>query len=330
MVSRLSKTSSAGARAGALSPGVDEAQDLVALGFLGELGVGPGEQARVGVAREEGEDAFLAAAALRDIVLLDQRVVAVIGNGMEVEIEGPSAAELDAEVVDGLVPAVHQPGKAAGVDAAGVFGQRCAFGHGIEAGEQREPRIEGLGHDVGGPSHAPQLEREQRAEGASGGDHRAARHVACLEHGVEIEPREIVGEQEQAAEAGAQAPGPKVEGAAVGDGRLFGPGSLGARLGGAAPEFGQPGLFEHPRHGGFADRHVVLGGQALGDLGRRHVVLLAQGNNAFVAVGSWPWFAFAAAVGEEEGAVGLFAERGAQVAQGAGRIAEPSCRLVEG
>ncbi len=187
-----------GQLAGALAPGLGEAQDLVVLGVLAEAGVGPGEQAGVGVAGEESEDASLAAAALGDVVAFEQGVGAVEGDGVEIEIEGASAAEVRAQAAGGVVPGVHQGGAAARVDAAGVFGEGGALGDGIEAGEEGEPLVKGFGHDPRGPADAPQLEGEQGAEGAAGRDHRAARQAVLAEHVVEPDPGEVAGKQEQA------------------------------------------------------------------------------------------------------------------------------------
>ena len=82
-------------RPGPRPPGLDETQNLVVLPVLAQAGVGIGEDPGVGIAGEEGENTLLAPAALRDMVLLDERVVAVIGDGVEVEVEGPPAAEVD-------------------------------------------------------------------------------------------------------------------------------------------------------------------------------------------------------------------------------------------
>ncbi len=51
----------AGPLTGALLPVLGEAQDLVVLGALAERAAGVAEQARLGIAGEEGEDALLAA-----------------------------------------------------------------------------------------------------------------------------------------------------------------------------------------------------------------------------------------------------------------------------
>ncbi len=318
-----------GQLAGALAPGLGEAQDLVVLAVLAEAGVGPGEEAGVGVAGEESEDASLAAAALGDVVALEQGVGAVEGDGVEIEIEGASAAEVRAQAAGGVVPGVHQGGAAARVDAAGVFGEGGALGDGIEAGEEGEPLVKGFGHDPRGPADAPQLEGEQGAEGAAGRDHRAARQAVLAEHVVEPDPGEVAGKQEQAAELGAQAAGGQVQGAVVGDGGVHGSGSGGALCRRAPPQLGQAGALEHARDSGGADRQGLLRGEVRGDLGGREIALVAQRENALVAVRVGLRLALAAAVGEEERPVGLLQERGAQIAQGAGCVAKAAGGLLE-
>ena len=311
-------------------PGLDEAEDLVVLAALAQAGVGIGEDPGVGVAGEEGENALLAPAALRDVVLLDERVVAVIGDRVEVEVEGPPAAELDPEAADGGLPAFHHVGAAARVHAARILGERGALGNDVEAGEEGETRIEGLGHDLGRASDAPQLEREQGAQGVAGGDHAASRQAAVGGEGVDADPGEIGGEQEQAAEVGAQAPGREVERAPVGDGGGLGLNGPAALVGRAPPQLGQPGLPDDPRHGGLADRDPLLAGEKVGDLRRREVPFLAQPDDPRIAVGSRPRPAPAAPVRQEEGLVGLPEEGGPQVPEGSGRIAEASGGLVDG
>ena len=58
----------------------------------------------LGVAHEEGEHAALAAAALGDAVLLEEGLAAMVGDGMEVEVEGGAGGH--AELVDGVEPGV--------------------------------------------------------------------------------------------------------------------------------------------------------------------------------------------------------------------------------
>ena len=84
---------------------------------------------------------------------------------------GAVGADARVEALPGGVPAVRQAGAEAGIDTGGVFRQRRALGHGVEVGEDRDALIEGIGRDVRRPTDAPELEREQGAEGASRGDH---------------------------------------------------------------------------------------------------------------------------------------------------------------
>ena len=70
--------------AGALAEGVGEAQHGGVLIGLADVGVGETEDVLAGVAGEEGEHAALAARALGDEVLFEERLLAVVGDGMEV------------------------------------------------------------------------------------------------------------------------------------------------------------------------------------------------------------------------------------------------------
>ena len=81
---------------------------------------------------------------------------------------------------------------------------------GVGPGDRLRYVIEGLGHGLGRASDAPQLEREQGAQGIPGGDHAASRQGAVGGEGVDVDPGEIGGKQEQAAKVGAQAPGREI------------------------------------------------------------------------------------------------------------------------
>ena len=99
-------------------PEFDEAEDFVVLVGLADGSVGVAEHPGIGVPGQKGENALLAPASLRDVVLFDQGRVAVVGNGVEVEVEGPVATEVDVEAAYGRVPAVHETGAQARIDAA--------------------------------------------------------------------------------------------------------------------------------------------------------------------------------------------------------------------
>ena len=96
-------------------PERDEAEDLVGLLAFAEIGVGVAEDVAVGVLGEEGENAGLAAAALGEVVGLDLRVLAEVGHGVEVEIEGLCGEDVAAG--DLVVPRREQALDLAGRDA---------------------------------------------------------------------------------------------------------------------------------------------------------------------------------------------------------------------
>ena len=315
--------------AGLILPSGGEAQDLVVLVLLADGGVGVAEDARVGVAGEEGEDALLAAAALGEVVFLDQGVVAVIGNGVEVEVEGVATGQF--QVVDGVEPEAGELGVGAGVDAAGVCGEGGALGDSVQAAEEGEAGIAGLGADVGVAGAAVEFEGEQGAEGAVGGDPGAAGHGGLAQDVVEGEASEEGGEEEEAAEGGAEGARLEVEFAAVGGGG--GERAGGADLlGGAARELGDAGVLEGLGDEALADGEV-LAGKLLDDFEHGEVALAAQLEDAPVALGGSGGrrLGFAARRGgEEEDAFGADAEVAAEVTEGAARVAELESGLGEG
>ena len=68
-------------------PEGDEAKDLVGLLALADIRIGVAEGSALGILGQKDEDAGLAAAARGDVVALDDRVRAVVRDGMEIEIE---------------------------------------------------------------------------------------------------------------------------------------------------------------------------------------------------------------------------------------------------
>ena len=127
-------------------PERDEAKDLLGLLALADVGVRIAEHLAVGVLGQEGEDAGLAAAALGQIVGFDQRVLAEVGHGVEVEVEGLAGQEgLSGHLV---VPKSEQAGDLLRGDARGIFRQEALLGHGVEPAEQREPFVGHERHDV--------------------------------------------------------------------------------------------------------------------------------------------------------------------------------------
>ena len=86
VVSWESNINSLGGRAFPLFPKFNEPENFVVLVFLADVGVGLAEQPGLGVAGEEGENALLPAAPLRDIMLLNGgfRILSVRRDGVEI------------------------------------------------------------------------------------------------------------------------------------------------------------------------------------------------------------------------------------------------------
>src|SRR3990172_5330705 len=78
---------------GALPEG-DETEDLFGLLTLADVGVGVAKGPSLGVLGEEGQHTGVAARARRDVVTLEHGVVAVVGDGVEIEVEGIAGEEV--------------------------------------------------------------------------------------------------------------------------------------------------------------------------------------------------------------------------------------------
>ena len=121
---------------GAIAPEVDKAEDLLVTFFLAYLGIDIDEVPRLRIVRDQRQDTHLTAAAFGDVVFLYEGVLAVVRDGVEVEVKGGSPSERDAEAVCGLVPPLHEAAAVLGMDVARVLGERGALGHHVESGKQ--------------------------------------------------------------------------------------------------------------------------------------------------------------------------------------------------
>ncbi len=147
-----------GQLAGTRSPAFYKVQDLGILGILADPGIGVGKPPGIRIAGQKGQDTSLAPAALGDVVFFHQRLVSVIGNGVEVQIEGGAASEDLVLCRDPVMPAVHECRQKARIGAAAVFTERGPLGYDIEAGNQGKSFVQNIGHDVMGAAYVPELE----------------------------------------------------------------------------------------------------------------------------------------------------------------------------
>src|SRR5262249_19461434 len=115
--------------------------------FLAQVGIGVAEDTGVGVMDQEGQQPLLPPAPLGNVVFFNQSVVAVEGNGVEIEVEGRPPGQLQAG--HGVEPGAQHLGVTRRVDAAAVVGQERTLGDDVESGEQGQSLIEDRTHDVG-------------------------------------------------------------------------------------------------------------------------------------------------------------------------------------
>ena len=204
-----SKIELLGEAAGPSLPEIDEADDLVLLLVLSQLPVGVAEDARFRVLGQECQYSLLASASLGDVVLLDQGVLAVEGDGVEVEVE--RRPPLEAQAIDHVEPVAHQGWIAGRIDPATVFGAEGSLGDDVEAGEEGQPFVEDGTHDMAVAGAAEELQRQQRSQGAAGRDHLRAGEAATSQDRVQIGRDQIRQEQEQTAELCAEVPWRQIE-----------------------------------------------------------------------------------------------------------------------
>ena len=71
-----------------LFPKADKTEDFLGFLALAQVGIGIAKGLAVLVLRQKHQHARLAAAAGRDVVLLDDRILPVVRHRMEIEVEG--------------------------------------------------------------------------------------------------------------------------------------------------------------------------------------------------------------------------------------------------
>ena len=160
-------------------PEVDEAEDLLGLLALADIGVGVAEHLGVGILGQEGEDAGLAATSLGQIVGFDQRMLAEVGHGVEVEIERLAGEERLA----GRLARASRPSRRetfCGVMREEYSDRKLFFGMTLRPQNKREPLVGDQRHDVALAFDRPQLERQRGAQRMCGRDHARAGQLGAV------------------------------------------------------------------------------------------------------------------------------------------------------
>ena len=306
-------------------PVVDKAQNGIVLRLLADCGLGVAKDAGVGVARQHGEHAALAAAALGDVVLLQERLMAVVGNGVEVQIDGLARAEYIRQFGCFVVPPVHERSRKRRIDQDGVIRERGALGNGVQSGKQSQALIQCFGHDLGGSADARELERQQGADGRAGRDHARAGHAYGLQHGIKLHAGQIEGKQEEAGKVGVKGARAEVEHSDIGD-----DGSRSALV--RRPARQAPDAFpcKDVLDVSQAGRHALLA-QELLDLVDGGAALSAQGDDAGrPRVSAFGFGRRSGRWGPEEVGRGLFSEASQEVAEGTRGVVAASGGFFDG
>ena len=152
----------------ALLPIGDKRENFVVLFIFTKLPIGIAKHPSSGILSQKGEHPLLPAAALGAGVLLPQRIVAVVRNGMEVEVEGGAVGQ--AQGAGGIVPKAHEDGIARGIDAATLLSSKSPFGHDVETGEEGQAFVKDIAHNVAVSCIAKEFSGQQSPHGLCGGD----------------------------------------------------------------------------------------------------------------------------------------------------------------
>ena len=308
-------------------PEVEKAEHRLGLLALSQVRIGVAERAGIGVLGEEDQDAGLAPAALGHIVALDARVRAVVGHGVEVEVER-TGGEQRLVAAHRAVPGAEQGAGVFRRDARGVLAEIALLRDAVESAEQPQPLVGHQRHHVALALDGPELEREAGTQRVGAGDHLRAGQPGGVGHRLEPQAHQVGHEQEQSPAAGDEASRGEGEGARVGHRFHGGAWQLGALLVEASGQRGEAELAQHLAHGGGAERRALVF-ERLGDF-VHGVVALAQPLDGGARGGLLRLALGAAHGGEEERRLGVAAEVVAQHAERAFGVAELGGDLLRG
>ena len=169
-----------GVFAGGVAPVVGEGDDFAGLLGLGDFGVGVDHLGAGVVLGEEGEHGAGALRAARHVVFLQHGVVAVVADGVEVEVESLGAAG-ESEWAQRLDHAGEQFGVGFSAHPVGVGAGVGGLGQRGQSQTEREAGVVGERVDVMGAVAACALGQQQGADRLPGRDRRGGR-VAGLGH----------------------------------------------------------------------------------------------------------------------------------------------------
>ena len=106
-------------------PKLNDPQDFIIVIRFAHAGMGIDQHVRLGIPRQKGQDTFLSATAFGHVMRFHQRVrvFPVPGNGRDVEIERPVAAQIRLQSVQGAIPTIHEACTGLWIRSPGVLGE---------------------------------------------------------------------------------------------------------------------------------------------------------------------------------------------------------------
>jgi hypothetical protein len=127
-------------------------------------------------------------------MLLDEGILAVEGDGMEVESEGEPMVQ--AQRARGIVPQAHEHRRTGRIDPATLFGSKRPCGDDVETGKKGEAFVKDGAHDVTMAGSAKEFSGSERPYGMGGRHFFGTGQAGLIQELVERDRRQR-GETEQ-------------------------------------------------------------------------------------------------------------------------------------
>jgi hypothetical protein len=195
--------------AGALFPELGEVENFVILIFFADIGVAIAKDLGGCILSHKGENPLLAPAPLGDIMLFNECVFPVEGDGVEVQIKG--RAPFKAQSPHGVKPKAHQSWVGLGIHPAAIFGEEGAFGDRVQTGKKGQPLVEHIAHDMAVAGRAKEFESQKGANGASGRDHHGSGKSRLRDQVVKRDGSQKGNKKKEAAEFGVNRSGAEIK-----------------------------------------------------------------------------------------------------------------------
>ena len=263
-----------------LFPEGEKSEDLVAGLIALDVGCGVEDELGGRVLGKQGQRPLHSLVAGAGPVILQYRLLPVVGDGVEVQVDQIGLVEPQP---DGLLDeALLQPHQMQRIQAVGVGGHRGALGQHIEAGEKPQARIEGMLGEMRVALGADQLQGEKGQKVAQRGDGLCAGQSRLLHDVGQVELVDEGGKQHHPGGLGLPGTlGHLAKLKLLGHGRHLGPFDCQSELQAASSgQFGEALLGQDPLDRSHRDLDAFLG-QKRGDLSGRQPLLAPATNLGF-------------------------------------------------